>query len=219
MSLRGFERRLEGMVEGVFARAFRSGLRPVELGRRLTRTMDDERSVDVNGRTIAPNDLIIRWSEEDHDRFADVGEALARELAEAARDHARDKGYVFMGPITVTLDVNPHMRTGRFAVEAHFRTGPGGSGAGSLVLGDGQRFALGEQTVRIGRLSDCDIVIEDPNASRHHAQVQPDGDGYVLSDLGSTNGTRVNGVSVTRRRLQDGDTVTIANHHMRFEAS
>jgi len=219
MSLRGFERRLEGMVEGVFARAFRSGLRPVELGRRLVRTMDDERSVDVHGRIIAPNELVVRWSDEDHDRFADVDEALARELAEAARDHARDKGYAFLGPITVTLSVDPGMRPGRFAVDGHFRAGPGGTGAGSLVLSDGQRVALGERTVRIGRLGDCDVVIEDPNASRHHAEVQADGDGYVLSDLGSTNGTRVNGSVVSRHRLQDGDAITIGNHRLRFEAS
>ena len=59
VGLKGFERRLERMVEGVFARAFRSGLRPIEIGRRLVREIDDNRSVDVRGRTVVPNHFTV----------------------------------------------------------------------------------------------------------------------------------------------------------------
>ena len=66
MGLQGIERGLERMVEGVFSRAFRSSLRPIELGRRLVREMDDHRSVDVKGRTIVPNDFSFGLSPQDH---------------------------------------------------------------------------------------------------------------------------------------------------------
>src|SRR5690606_28509760 len=106
MGLQAFERRLERMVEGVFARAFRSGLRPVELGRRLVRVMDSQRSVGVSGRPVVPNAFTIYLSPDDHEQFADISDTLVRELCDAAREHARDEGYTFMGPITVDLEVD-----------------------------------------------------------------------------------------------------------------
>src|SRR6516165_9898804 len=101
MGLQGIERGLERMVEGVFSRAFRSSLRPIELGRRLVRELDDHRSVDVKGRTIVPNDFTFTVNPEDHERFAEIGGSLSRELADAAREHAQDEGYAFMGPVHV----------------------------------------------------------------------------------------------------------------------
>jgi pSer/pThr/pTyr-binding forkhead associated (FHA) protein len=70
----------------------------------------------------------------------------------------------------------------------------------------------------MGRQADCDLLIDEPNASRHHAEIRPDGDGYLLTDLGSTNGTKVNDTLIDRYRLRDGDVVTIGSRHMRFEA-
>ena len=101
MGLKGFERRLERLVEGVFARAFKSSLRPVELGRRLVREMDDQRTVNVQGGTAAPNDFTVTLGPDDHAQFAEIEESLTRELSEAARTHAREEGYVFMGPVEV----------------------------------------------------------------------------------------------------------------------
>ena len=79
MGLQGIERGLERMVEGVFARAFRSSLRPIELGRRLVREMDDHRSVDVRGRTIVPNEFTFGLAAQDQATFArDPRRARAR---------------------------------------------------------------------------------------------------------------------------------------------
>ncbi len=66
MGLQSFERSLERMVEGVFSRGSHSSIRPVELGRRLLREMDDNRSVDVKGRRIVPNDFSFKLSAKDH---------------------------------------------------------------------------------------------------------------------------------------------------------
>ena len=219
VGLKGFERRLEHAVEGVFSRVFKNGVRPIEIGRKLTREMDDRRTVDVRGRTVAPNQFTVAISNDDHDQFVDIADSLARELSDAAREHARDEGYAFLGPVEVELVVDDGQRTGTFTIESRFREGVGGAGPGSLVLPSGERFMLRERTVSIGRMPDCDITLADPNVSRNHAEIRPRADGYVLVDLGSTNGSSVNGVPVTERELRDGDELGFGSIRLTFQAS
>src|SRR5438270_1470584 len=113
MGLQQFERRLERLVEGVVAKAFRSGLQPVELGRRLTREMDANRTLGVRG-TIAPNRFVFELSPSDHQRFGAFEDALRRELADAARQHARDEKYDFLGPVEVEIAMDPSIAPGTF---------------------------------------------------------------------------------------------------------
>jgi hypothetical protein len=208
------------MVEGVFSRAFRSSVRPIELGRRLVREMDEHRSVDVRGRRIVPNHFVFHLSAQDHAAFADIDEALVIELCEAAREYARDEGYHFMGPVSVELQVDMHLKPGRFGISSMMKEGASGSGAGSLVMPSGERITLGDQVVSFGRHPDCTIVLNDPNVSRRHAEVRPVGAGYIICDLGSTNGTKINGVRIDGERpLHDGDIVSLGTTHVRFEAS
>jgi pSer/pThr/pTyr-binding forkhead associated (FHA) protein len=87
------------------------------------------------------------------------------------------------------------------------------------VLPTGERFTLAEHPISIGRRPECNIVLADPNVSRNHAEIRPQGDGFVLTDLGSTNGSKVNGVRVEQRMLADGDELTFGNTRLRFEAS
>lgn len=219
MVLRNFERRLERMVEGAFSRVFKSGLRPVEIGRRLTREIDDSRSIGVRGDTVVANDFTVNLSQQDMDEFTDVADSMRRSLADLAREHAREEGYEFMGPVGVTLAVDPKMRVGAFSVTARLREGEGGAGAGSLVLPNGERFVLGETIVTIGRMPESVITLEDPNVSRNHAEIRPAGSNFVLADVGSTNGTRINGVKISERVLEDGDEMTFGATTFRFEAS
>lgn len=218
MGLKGFERRLEQAVEGTFSFVFKSGLRPVEIGRRLTREMDINRSIDVRGRTVVPNAFTVLVSPEDHASFADIADGLTRELADAAREHARSEGYSFLGPVSVALEVGG-VRTGTCQVQARLREGVGGSGAGSLVLPTGDRLSLGEEVVTIGRRAESTIVLSDPNVSRNHAEIRPAGQGWVLVDLGSTNGSLVNGVRVSIQALEDGAEIAFGNTRIWFEAS
>jgi hypothetical protein len=219
MGLQSFERGLERMVEGVFARAFRSSLRPIELGRRLVREMDDHRSVDVKGRTIVPNDFSFRLAPADLDNFHDIEDALVRELADAAREHSRDEGYVFMGPVHVELVEDPAIKPGRLLLGSRMLEATGGGPAGALVLSNATRVPLSDNTVSIGRLPECDVTLSDPNVSRRHAEVRPSGNGFVIVDLRSTNGTTVNGIQVTEHVLADGDEIGIGSSRLRFEAS
>jgi hypothetical protein len=219
MGIRGFERRLERLVEGAFARAFKSGLRPVELGRRIVREMDDNRSVGVRGGTVVPNEFTVWLSPSDIEQFEGVQDSLARELGDAAREHARDEGYAFMGPVEVELRADERLHTGAFEIAGRMAEGDGGSGAGSIVLPNGDRFSLTDSVITVGRHPDSNLVLADPNVSRNHAEIRPQGERFTVVDLGSTNGTRVNGVRVDTQLLHDGDELSFGNTRMRFEAS
>ena len=205
------------MVEGTFSRLFRSTIRPVELGRRLVREMDDNRSVDVRGRTLVPNHFTVELSETDHEQFAEVSESLERELAEAAREHARDEGYVFMGPVSVHLELAQKQHAGSFQIVGRMKEGKGGAGA--LLLPTGERLQLSEAVVTIGRKPESTIQLGDPNVSRNHAEIRPHGNGWMLVDLGSTNGTRVNGNRISSHELREGDEIAFGNTIVHFEAS
>jgi catechol 2,3-dioxygenase-like lactoylglutathione lyase family enzyme len=218
MGLQKFEGRLERMVDSTLSKAFRGELHPVEIGRRLTREMDLQRRVGVHG-LIAPNAFVIHLSTSDFDRFENFLDALIRELEEAAREHARTEDYVFVGPVTVSALEDPQQRRGRFDIVSEVREGPSGLPAASIVMADGNRVVLGPETLTIGRLPESAIVVNDPNASRRHAEIRRVGSEVLVVDLNSTNGTRVNGAPVKERKLADGDQVVIGTTVLRFETS
>jgi hypothetical protein len=220
MGLQSLEHRLERMVDGVFFRRSKGSIRPIELGRRLVRDMDDQRSVDVKGRRIVPNDFTVVLSAIDHASFNDIEGALVAELAEAAREYAREESYHFMGPVTVQLAVDNSLRAGRFNIVSQLKQAASGPGMGSLVLPSGNRVDLSGRKVTVGRLPECTICIDDSNISRNHAEVKAGASGYLVTDLGSTNGTMVNGVKITgEQALRDGDIISFGSTHVRFEAS
>jgi hypothetical protein len=218
MGLQRFEGRLERIVDGTFSKAFRGELHPVEIGRRLTREMDLQRRLSVQG-LIAPNAFIVYLSTSDFERFESFLDALVRELEEAAREHARAEDYVFVGPVTVSAVDDPRQRRGRFTVVSEVREGPSTLPPASVVLTDGGRLVLGADPITIGRLPESTVVVSDPNASRRHAEIRRSGDDVVVVDLDSTNGTRVNGAPVRQRVLEDGDEIAIGTTYLRFETS
>ncbi|HXQ62913.1 MAG TPA: DUF3662 and FHA domain-containing protein [Acidimicrobiales bacterium] len=218
MGLQQFEQRLERLVEGAFSKGARGGLQPVEIARRLTREMDLLRRVGVHG-LIAPNAFVVMLSDPDAERFDSFADALARELGDAAREHARAEGYEFVGPVTVTLHSLDTLRAGRFTVEGEVLEGPDGLATGSVILPDGSRIVLGVEPIVIGRLPECTVVLNDQNVSRRHAEIRRSGSDVVVTDLRSTNGTKVNGVPVSERVLEDGDDITVGTTTLRFETS
>ena len=223
MGLQQFERRLERMVEGVFARAFRGGLQPVEIGRRLTREMDLRRTVAPKG-TLAPNDFVVVLSPSDRARFASIEDELVEELVAVARDHAEIERYSFVGPVSVEMETDQQLSPGMVLVSGEMQRGEAPATKSRLLLPDGRPIELTDQVVTIGRLPDCTIVLADPNVIRVHAEVRPvpDRSGgtseYAVVDRGSTNGTRVNGAPVTgSRTLAAGDTITLGATSIAFE--
>jgi hypothetical protein len=235
MGLQQFERRLERMVEGVFARAFRSSLQPVEIGRRLTREMDLRRTMAPRG-TITPNQFTVVLSPSDRSRFAPIEGELISELEEVAREHASAEHYVLLGPITITMETDDDLAAGMVLISGEMTratpAGPGVAGGSSapaarlasLVLPDGLTVELGAKPVIVGRLPDSGLVLADPNVSRYHAEVRPAlGEPgapaeYEVSDMGSTNGTKVNGMVISGAQiLHDGDSITVGATTIRFE--
>jgi len=218
MGLQRFERRLERLVEGTFAKAFRAGLEPVEIGRKIARALDTGRMIGVHGGWVVPNDVVVSLSSDDLTRFSTYSEVLSRELADAARQYARDERYHFLGPVTVALVEDDDLRAGQLEVEAEIVEGAS-EHLGALVLPDGRRVQLRDQPAVIGRLPDCAVSLADAQVSRRHAEVRPRGEGFAVADLGSMNGTTVNGVAVRERELEDGDEIGVGSTTIRFEAS
>jgi hypothetical protein len=225
MGLQQFERRLERMVEGVFARAFRSGLQPVEIGRRITREMDLRRTIAPRG-TLSPNDFTVALSPEDRARFEPIESELISELVQVAKDHARAEDYVLLGPVQVRMETDDDLGPGMALVSGEM-VKPAQTATASLVLPDGRKIELDAKPLVVGRMPDSGLVLADPNVSRYHAEIRPAPASlggaaadlaYEVSDMGSTNGTKVNGIPVVRAQiLRDGDTVTVGATTIRFE--
>jgi Protein of unknown function (DUF3662)/Inner membrane component of T3SS, cytoplasmic domain len=206
MGLKRFEGRLERLVGSATGRGAGGRLQPIEIGRRLTREMDLQRRVGARGSLVAPNAFVVSLSPTDVERFSSYLDALVRELAEAARQHAEIERYELLGPVEVDVFESTRIRTGGVEVEARVVEG---EWPAELVLPDGRRFPIGERPLIIGRLPELDVVLEDSNVSRRPAEVVRQGRDLVVRDLRSTNGTKLNGQPVSVSTLKDGDQIIV----------
>lgn len=259
------------MVEGVFSRAFKSNVRPIEIGRRMVREIDTKRTLDANGRRVVPNQFLIRLSHDDHLALDDILDDLIHELETAAETYCADEGYHLRGPVVAIIKEDPKLNKGRVVIQSEVVTSradmsvpeaplpmPSSMPVTSperadrldrpemsrprrslLILPNGQEIRLGTQPVVIGRLPECDVSFDDSNLSRRHAEIQfvtdsgevlrspdqgaagllPQRSGYyLLSDLGSTNGTKLNGDGIdTPTVLHAGDVITVGLYSIHFE--
>lgn len=213
MGLRGIEDRLERLVEGSLTMPFRGPIQPVEISHRMLREMDLGRRVGVRG-LLAPNHFAVSVSRADLDRFEGFTDALVQELAESARQHAANEGYSFSGPVEVELFESKRLKAGRVDIVASFFEG---DVRPTLVVPDGQPLTISHSPIVIGRMPECSVVLGDTNVSRRHAQVALEDGSIVVTDLGSTNGTFVNGKRVTRATVRPGDELTIGTSRLRVE--
>ena len=116
--LQRFERRLEGMVEGTFARVFKSELQPVEVASAVQHEMDERAAIVAQGRTLVPNDFVVEIAQTDAERLDIFVESLSLELATLARDHAKEQGYSFVGPVRIRFEGVPDLATGMFRIRS-----------------------------------------------------------------------------------------------------
>ena len=117
MSIFGkFERKVESAVNGVFARAFKGDVQPVEIAARLQKELDSEAKLMSRDKRLVPNEFVVGLSEHDYDKLTPYSKTLIAELAGELKTHARDMGYVFSGPIRIHFDQNTSLPTGRFTV-------------------------------------------------------------------------------------------------------
>ena len=186
--LDSIERGLEKAVNGAFAKTFRSGVEPVEIASALKRELDTNASVVSRDRILVPNRLTVRLAPADFERLRRLGDALLDELTGTVQDHARQSGYSFAGAIDLGLEPDEGKTTGMLEIISGTEAGEVVC-AGSLLLPTGDRIALGEEVVTIGRRPESTIVLADPNVSRNHAEIRPHGTTWLVVDLGSTNGS------------------------------
>ncbi|GAB2678049.1 FhaA domain-containing protein [Thalassiella azotivora] len=221
-----FERGIERAVNGAFAKAFRSEVQPVELASALRRETDNQAAVVSRGRTLVPNSFVITLSADDHARVADWEDSLADELADSLTTHARQQRYAFVGPVTIRFEQDDELDTGVYRVEGHRVKGavaPAGTEAVATVSHpvidvDGRRYQLTSRSTVLGRGSEADLLVDDPGVSRRHAEIRLEDGGAVIRDLGSTNGTYVDGERRDAARLVDGSTITMGRTRIRFSA-
>jgi len=129
------EKRLEDAVSGVFAKAFKGDVQPVEIAARLTKELDAEAKLLSRHAKLVPNDFTIGLSPHDYDRLAPYGKTLSAEIVPDLKAHAHDNGYVFNGPVIIRLELNERLSTGRFTVASH-AVAADDSDAESIRIGD-----------------------------------------------------------------------------------
>ncbi len=116
--LKKFEQRLEGLVNGTFAKVFKSEVQPVEIAGALQRECDNNATIWNRDRTVVPNDFIVELSTPDYERLSPYSGQLGDELAGMVRDYAKQQRYTFMGPVKVNLEKADDLDTGLYRVRS-----------------------------------------------------------------------------------------------------
>lgn len=230
-ALQRFEQRLERLVTGTFARVFRSAVQPVEIAAALQREVDNSAQILSRNRRLVPNSFQVELSPADHERLSPYTGMLAAELTDLLRQHADEQRYVFTGPISITFQERDNLTTGRFRitsqamakvtpVEGQRLTETAVRRAPVILEVNGIQHPLEPPGMVIGRGTESDLRVNDPGVSRRHVElrVQPGREDVtvILVDLGSTNGTRVNGKRVQHATLTDNAEIHIGNTVMRL---
>lgn len=271
-----FERRLEGLVGGAFARVFKGQVEPVEIAGALQREAADKRNVMGNGKVLCPNRYRVTLSPSDHDRLAPWEVQLTNSLAELVQEYLDENDWGTVGDIEAFLARDDDLHTGVFGVASRMEPGapprrrphdslslpivPGvdprdyaGNGYGGgyppvasappvpqfvpqrgaaaapppvppsqqasamlIVDQSDRRFDLRHGSNVIGRGSDSDLQLLDQGISRRHVDIQYDGNFATAHDLGSTNGTSVNGHEISSQLLRHGDVVRVGHTRIVF---
>jgi len=213
--LDSFEKGLERAVNGAFAKTFRSGIQPVEIASALRSELDKQAAVVSRDRILAPNTFLVRLSAADDEKMRALGPTLVEELDGLVKKHARTQGYSFAGPVSITIERDASLSTGTLRVES--QTASVGNVSWRAVVDiDGKRHPLVAARTVIGRGSDADITIPDAGTSRKHVEILWDGERAMVRDLGSTNGSTLNGQRVTQAALEPDSTIRIGRTDIVF---
>jgi hypothetical protein len=243
--LRNLEAKLEGLVEGAFSRAFRSQVQPVEIARKLAKEMEEAKSISLS-RTYVPNQFWVYLSPDDHARFETYEDGLKKELSDYLLEHARTDGLALLTRPTVELETDDRLSLGEFGIQAKLvkpaeageeaeavegdfghtmvysttgarRVEEPRQASRALLVGEDKRTVISGDPFVIGRSRECDLVLDDPNVSRRHAELRREDGGWAVHDLGSTNGIKLNGRRSRGGRLNPGDEITLGISRLTFE--
>jgi len=235
------ERFFERLVERPSARLFRTRLQPLQILRRIERTMDAERGGDGR-QVLVPDQFTVRIHPDDLAAL-DRAEEVAAELASGALTYARGHGYALRDRPRVTLAADETVRRGDVDVDAQLSpsidppTGTDSADGGTRVYAvpvvrspsveleikepgrSPRRIPVAGGQIRIGRGPECELVLRDSRVSRRHARLAARDGVLILTDLGSTNGTMVNGHRVSEVVLGAGDRIEIGETSLVIQAA
>jgi hypothetical protein len=218
----------------------------VEILNAMQREEEAHKAILAGGRTLVPNRYVIDLSPYDHSRLAPYAAALAQELAQSQAEFIGEQGWTVYGDVIVEIERGEGLDTGMFRVTAEVFTGgeapapaydpgpaynpyaqPGGYAPPApmqggparnarLVSNDGRTYPLSVGSTVIGRGDQANLRLPDVGISRRHARIDFDGGQVVLTDLGSTNGTQVNGQRVAAVALNPGDMIQLGTTTLTF---
>ena len=225
------ERGIERVVRGAFSTGSSGRVEPLELAIALRRELDERSFTVSQGRTLAPNVFTARLSDEDFKRAQDWGAPLAEELCDVVIKHARSQSYTLQGPVRVSFIRDSGLKSGVLEVDsatekagspAPRQSAPPAPRQGPARLQpvldiDGQRYSLNASSVVLGRSSEADILVDDTGVSRRHLEIRTENGVSRAIDLGSTNGSFVNGQKVQGEAdLTDGSTIAMGRTRITF---
>ena len=231
------ERGIEKAVRGVFSTGSRAQVEPVEIASRLRRELDHKALTIAAGRTLAPNVFDVLLSDDDFHRAQEWGTPLAEELCDVVINHVRSQGYTLSGPVRISFRRDEEARAGDFEItsrteKASAPSAPAQPGLHSTLPAapsrpparlqpvldiDGQRYSLNAPSIVLGRSSEADILIDDTGVSRRHLEIRTGQGTAQAVDLGSTNGSYINGHKIVgSSELTDGSTITMGRTKIIF---
>ncbi|WP_411374871.1 FhaA domain-containing protein [Arthrobacter sp. MPF02] len=229
------ERGIEKAVRGVFSTGSKAQVEPVEIASRLRREVDHKALTVTTGRTLVPNVFDVQLSDDDFRRAQEWGTPLAEELCDVVINHVRSQGYTLQGSVRISFRRETELRAGDFEILSSTEKSGGAAAAPPArpnvpaapsrqpvrlqpVLDiDGQRYSLNAPSIVLGRSSEADIHVEDTGVSRRHLEIRTADGACSAVDLGSTNGSYVNGQRVSgSTELTDGSTITMGRTKIIF---
>jgi len=212
--LDSFERGLERAVNGAFARTFKSGLQPIEITAALRRELDTKAAVVARDRILVPNQFVVRLARGDYERMSTIGPTLIDELTQLVQQHAAAQRYQFAGGISITLKLDQALAEGVVQIDS---VSVKGTVSWTPILDvAGKRYPILKSHTVIGRGSDADITVDDAGISRKHVEILWDGSRAQVNDLGSTNGSQLDGQRVNKAPLPPDSVITIGRTRIVF---
>jgi hypothetical protein len=212
--LDNLERGLERAVNGAFAKTFRSGLQPVEITSALKRELDTKAAVVARDRILVPNIFVVRMANDDYTRMSNMGHTLIDELTRIVTTHAQAQKFQFAGGIRITLQADPTLSIGVVQVDSENVSGAV-KWVAVLEIG-GKRYPLAKSRTVIGRGTEADITVDDSGISRRHVEVLWDGTRAQANDLGSTNGSTLNGQRLVSAALETDSVIEMGHTRITF---
>lgn len=208
---RGLEQRLEKLADGASASVFRGKMHPIDMASRLVRQLEFLARDTIVGPEV-PNDLIVRLNPADIDKSLDRNQ-LVHELTNVVAESAAERGWRLVGDVVIQITTSPDVPRGILEVEGT-NSVSSTSPWGQLIADDGSAIlAISLNRSLIGRALDSDIRVANQEVSRHHVIMYRQDGATMIQDLGSANGTYLNGVRLTEEPapIHGGDALMLGD--------